>query len=104
MSKELFLKNKALANKWREMATSDDFAAVLIFARSEIVSHAPDQAELRGVERLAHTLRTLADAEDAPFEWPTSGINHHPEAPPERPEQAPAPATSQPQSKPRKKR
>lgn len=84
MSKELFLKNTELAKSWRSVTHGDVFDKVLIYARSEIAQGAPTRDDLRGAELMAHTLMTLADAEETGFEWPSSGLQHQAEVMPDK--------------------
>lgn len=85
MSKELFLKNKELSSKWRDMALSDNFEQVLTFARSEISQQGPSTEMLKGAELMAHTLLTLAEPEEVSFLWPKTGLDHMADKMPTRP-------------------
>ena len=93
MSKELFLKNKKLANDWRAVAHGDVFEQVLTHARSQIAQQGPSREELRGVELLAHTLLTICDSEEKDFVFPSPGLIHYTESMPEDP-RAPKPKRS----------
>lgn len=87
MSKDLFLKDKTLAAAWRATAGSENFEKVLTYARSEIARKGPTQEEFRGCELMAHTLLTLADAEESDFVFPSPGLVHYTDSMPKRPEE-----------------
>jgi len=84
MSAEL-LKNKKLASEWRSIAGGEVFEQVLTHARAQIAQQGPTREELRGVEFMAHTLLTIADAEESSFVFPSPGLIHYTETMPEDP-------------------
>lgn len=94
-TKELFLKDRKLASDWRGIAGGNTFETVLTYARAMIVEGAPSRDELRGVELLAHTLTTMAEPNEVPFNFPSPGLHHDVDAMPE--------ATGEPKNKAKRK-
>ena len=99
MTRELFLKDRALADRWRKITHGEDFERVLTYARAHIAEGGSSLEELRGVERLAHALLNMAEAEEKPFAFPTSGLHHQPEIMPERPTEAATTKSKTPRKK-----
>lgn len=84
-SKKLFFKVKDLAPFWAKIAHDDQFELVLTFARAEFAESQPSSEELRGAERFAGILQTLADNEEGSTPFPSPGLHHHIDKLPERP-------------------
>lgn len=84
-SKDLFLKDKALAKYWVSIARDDRFARIVTFARGAVMEALPRQEQLQGAEMVIDVLLHIADnPEDAP-PFPSPGLIHNIDSKPEKP-------------------
>lgn len=76
-SKEVFLRNKDLAAKWNAWTQSQDGAEVFAFADAELLA-VPDLNTdmIRGAKNYRRILEQLSESDEAPPEYPTSGLDH----------------------------
>ncbi len=76
-SKEIFLKKKDLAEKWRAVVHSDYFAEVLAFTRGELLDiTSMDAAQLIGARNYQNVLLTIADEEPPESDLKGPGLIH----------------------------
>ena len=85
-SKEIFLKKKDLAEKWRAVVHSDYFAEVLAFARGELLDiTSMDAEQLIGARNYQNVLLTIADEEKPEGDLPGPGLIHNLDPKPRQP-------------------
>lgn len=76
-AKEVFLKDKVLADKWSGWVHGPDFERVLAFADGELVNQ-PDLTPdiMRGAKIFKRILLTLSEVETDASDFPKPGLNH----------------------------
>lgn len=75
-TKELFLKNKDLADKLNAVVCSDWFNEACVYARAAMLESKVTTEQLDGARMFLDTLSTLAEYERAPQSFPTTGLHH----------------------------
>lgn len=76
-TKELFIKNKELRDKWAAWAKNDDFGIILAYAKSSLIESRKCTTEmLAGAMAFQDILLNLGDEEDLPSQPVRSGFKH----------------------------
>jgi hypothetical protein len=80
-SRDQFRKQIELRDSWNTICTSDQWKAVQVYAKGELMEQALSPDAHMGAMRMLHILNNLTSAEEDEFHWPSSGLRHMPEHP-----------------------